>query len=187
MGAHRLGHCRRTLPNPLPRPSNGSGHRVSYQSILTITLQTITNKHCRSNWIWNFLISFFTPFITGAIDYRYGYVFAACNFLGAVVVYFFLCETRGRSLEEIDTMYIMHVPPRQSTKWVPPQGEDLVTADALHLAPGARGIRKADAAGMEGEQRIDNLPPATAQHGIHDVSGTGYEAEAGGVRGQSVY
>jgi SP family sugar:H+ symporter-like MFS transporter len=132
-----------------------------------------------SNWIWNFLISFFTPFITGAIDYRYGYVFAACNLLGATVVYFFLCETRGRSLEEIDTMYIMHVPPRQSTKWV--------TADALHLAPGARGIRKADAAGMEGEQRIDNLPPPTAQHGIHDVSGTGYEAEAGGVRGQSVY
>jgi SP family sugar:H+ symporter-like MFS transporter len=107
--------------------------------------------------------------------------------LGAAVVYFFLCETKGRSLEEIDTMYIMHVPPRQSTKWVPPQGEDLITADALHLAPGARGIRKADAAGMEGEQRIDNLPPPTAQHGIHDVSGTGYEAEAGGVRGQSVY
>jgi SP family sugar:H+ symporter-like MFS transporter len=158
-----------------------------------------------SNWIWvcynqylqtvgnlltlsqNFLISFFTPFITGAIDYRYGYVFAACNLLGSVVVYFFLCETRGRSLEEIDTMYIMHVPPRKSTNWVPPQGEDLVTADALHLAPGARKIRKADAAGMEGEQRIDALPPATAQHGIHDVTGTGYEAEAGGVRGQSVY
>lgn len=114
-------------------------------------------------------------------------MFASCNFLGAVVVYFFLCETRGRSLEEIDTMYIMHVPPRKSTNWVPPQGEDLVTADALHLTPGARKIRKTDAAGMEGEQRIDALPPPTAQHGIHDVTGTGYEAEAGGVRGQSVY
>lgn len=140
-----------------------------------------------SNWLWNFLISFFTPFITGAIDYRYGYVFAACNFLGAVVVYFFLCETRGRSLEEIDTMYIMHVSPRQSTKWQPPQGEELVTADALHLAPGARAIRKQDAAGMEGEQRLDSIPAPNAQHGITDVSGTGYEAESGGVRGQSVY
>ncbi|TKA83004.1 hypothetical protein B0A55_04659, partial [Friedmanniomyces simplex] len=84
-----------------------------------------------SNWIWNFLISFFTPFITSAIDYRYGYVFAACCFTGALVVYFFLCESSGRSLEEIDTMYIMHVPPTKSTKWVAPEGEDLVTADQL--------------------------------------------------------
>ncbi|RDI83491.1 hypothetical protein Vi05172_g6733 [Venturia inaequalis] len=95
-----------------------------------------------SNWTWNFLISFFTPYITGAIDYRYGYVFAACNFAGAVVVYFFVCETQGRSLEEIDTMYILHVNPRKSSKWVPPANEELVTADALALTPGARGIRK---------------------------------------------
>jgi len=95
-----------------------------------------------ANWIWNFLISFFTPFITGAIDYRYGYVFASCCFLGAVVVYFFLCETQGKSLEEIDTMYILHVSPRKSSKWTPPEGEELITADKLALTPGARGIRK---------------------------------------------
>jgi len=95
-----------------------------------------------SNWLWNFLLAFFTPFITAAIDYRYGYVFAACNFLGAVVVYFFLCESRGRSLEEIDTMYILHVDPRKSSKWVAPEGEDLVTADKLALTPGAKDIKK---------------------------------------------
>src|ERR1700712_3707251 len=81
-----------------------------------------------SNWTWNFLISFFTPYITGAIDYRYGYVFAACNFMGAIVVYFFVCETQGRSLEQIDTMYILHVSPRKSSKWKPPANEELVTA-----------------------------------------------------------
>jgi SP family sugar:H+ symporter-like MFS transporter len=25
-----------------------------------------------STWIWNFCITFFTPFITKAIDFRYG-------------------------------------------------------------------------------------------------------------------
>jgi len=95
-----------------------------------------------SNWTFNFLISFFTPFITGDIDFRYGYVFASCCFAGAVVVYFFLCETQGRSLEEIDTMYILRVPPRKSSKWRPEEGEDLVTADRLNLEPGARNIRK---------------------------------------------
>lgn len=139
-----------------------------------------------SNWIWNFLISFFTPFITSAIDYRYGYVFAACCFLGALVVYFFLCEHQGRSLEEIDTMYITHVPPIKSSKWVPPEGEELVTADALFLESGGRGIRKAEAAGMENEEKVEDVPPATEHQGIQDVSGTGYVPESAGARGGSV-
>jgi MFS transporter, SP family, sugar:H+ symporter len=29
-----------------------------------------------SNWLWNFLLAFFTPFITGAINYKYGFIFA---------------------------------------------------------------------------------------------------------------
>ncbi|EMC97584.1 hypothetical protein BAUCODRAFT_33299 [Baudoinia panamericana UAMH 10762] len=137
-----------------------------------------------SNWIWNFLISFFTPFITSAIDYRYGYIFAGCTFAAAVIVYLFLCESQGRTLEEIDTMYILHVSPLKSSNWEAP--EESVTADALYLEPGARGIRKADAAGMENAQGLEQLPPATERHGIHDVSGTGYEAEASGVRNGSI-
>jgi MFS transporter, SP family, sugar:H+ symporter len=82
-----------------------------------------------SNWIWNFLISFFTPFITGAIDFRYGYVFAAMCFTGAVFVYFFVCETQGRTLEEIDTMYLSGVQPWKSSKWQPTEGENIRTLD----------------------------------------------------------
>ena len=33
-----------------------------------------------SNWLWNFLISFFTQFIVGDIDYLYGLVFGGCCF-----------------------------------------------------------------------------------------------------------
>lgn len=78
-----------------------------------------------SNWIWNFCIGFFTPFITGAIDFRYGYVFAGCNFMGALIIYFFVIEGQGRTLEEIDTMYLEHVLPWKSTKWVPPPPEHM--------------------------------------------------------------
>lgn len=83
-----------------------------------------------SNWIWNFCIGFFTPFITGAIDFRYGYVFAACNFLGALVIYFFVIEGQGRTLEEIDTMYLEHVLPWKSTKWIPPPPEHMANIRA---------------------------------------------------------
>lgn len=50
-----------------------------------------------SNWFWNFLLAFFTPFIIGDIDSRYGYIFAACLFSAAVIVYFFVMEGQGRT------------------------------------------------------------------------------------------
>jgi SP family sugar:H+ symporter-like MFS transporter len=84
-----------------------------------------------SNWGWNFLLAFFTPFIVGDIDFRYGYIFAACLFVSAGVVYFFVIEGQGRTLEEIDTMYILHVNPRESTKWIAPPPEELITTERL--------------------------------------------------------
>lgn len=73
-----------------------------------------------ANWTWNFLISFFTPFITSAIDFRYGYVFCACCFSAVLVAFFFVNESQGRSLEEVDTMYVSRVKPWQSSSWVAP-------------------------------------------------------------------
>jgi len=78
-----------------------------------------------SNWTWNFLIAFFTPFITNDIDFRYGYVFAATNVVGGLIVYFFCMEGQGRTLEEIDTMYVQHVNPRKSAKWVAPPPDEM--------------------------------------------------------------
>lgn len=70
-----------------------------------------------SNWLWNFLMSFFTRFITDAIDYLYGLVFAGCCAALVVIVFFFVIESKDRSLEEIDTMYILGVNPITSAKW----------------------------------------------------------------------
>ncbi|GAB7364907.1 hypothetical protein MBLNU230_g5698t1 [Neophaeotheca triangularis] len=130
-----------------------------------------------SNWIWNFLIGFFTPFITNDIDYRYGYVFAGCHAFSIFFVYFCLCESQGRSLEEIDTMYILGVKPWKSTKWTAPEGEELVSADALHFEPGARKIRKAEQAGQENKSELEEVP-------MNDVSAEDAPSAAG-VRGNS--
>ncbi len=70
-----------------------------------------------SNWFWNFMIAFFTRFVTDAIDYLYGLVFAGCCAVLAMVVFFFLIESKDRSLEEIDTMYVSRVNPITSSKW----------------------------------------------------------------------
>jgi len=78
-----------------------------------------------SNWFWNFMLAFFTPFITGDIDFRYGYVFAACNAVGGILVYLFVMEGQGRTLEEIDTMYLSKIKPWKSNKWAAPPPHEI--------------------------------------------------------------
>ncbi|CZS91390.1 hypothetical protein WAI453_011662 [Rhynchosporium graminicola] len=95
-----------------------------------------------SNWFFNFYLAFFTPLITDEIDFAYGYVFAGCNLLAALLIYFFLIESNGKSLEEIDTMYLLEVPPRKSANWELPA--DVVAANALAREQGQRdrGLRE---------------------------------------------
>lgn len=74
------------------------------------------------------LISFFTRFITDEIDYLYGLVFAGCCAAIVVIVFFFFIESKGRSLEEIDTMYVSRVNPITSAKWKPERRQKEVSA-----------------------------------------------------------
>ncbi|KAJ5456105.1 uncharacterized protein N7458_003688 [Penicillium daleae] len=77
-----------------------------------------------SNWFWNFLIGFFTPFITDKIDFAYGYVFAGCLAFATFSIYLFVIEGKGRTLEEIDYMYVMKVAPWHSEQYqIPPRHE----------------------------------------------------------------
>jgi SP family sugar:H+ symporter-like MFS transporter len=73
-----------------------------------------------TNWLFNFLISFLSTLITDQIDYLYGLVFSVSLVVLFVIVYFFLIETKGRSLEEIDTMYVSRVNPIESARWHAP-------------------------------------------------------------------
>jgi len=74
-----------------------------------------------ANWVWNFLIAFFTTPIVKSIGFCYGYIFAGSNLAGAVFVYFFLYESSGLSLEAVDVMYNSpDVKPWTSGKWAPP-------------------------------------------------------------------
>ena len=93
-----------------------------------------------SNWSWNFYIAFVTPFVTTKIDFAYGYVFAGCCAAASITVYFFVIEPQGRTLEELDTMYVLHVKPWESSTWVAPEREDYVGADRSALGPGMMNV-----------------------------------------------
>ncbi|KAJ5605302.1 hypothetical protein N7510_010456 [Penicillium lagena] len=83
-----------------------------------------------SNWAWNFLISFFTTFITSAIDFAYGYVFAGCLFVATLVVYFFVIEGKGRTLEELDWMYVNKVAPWKSSEFEIPRRHEWLAEES---------------------------------------------------------
>lgn len=126
-----------------------------------------------SNWLWNFLIAFFTPFITRAIKFRYGFVFAACNLTGAVIVYFFLYESSDLSLESVDMVRSFfsygscslrllqmygdpYCKPWTSANWAPPGFSS--RADLIEQTRAAEQ-RKPLATGVE-EARIEKADPA---------------------------
>ncbi|KAI8950061.1 high-affinity glucose transporter RGT2 [Xylaria longipes] len=81
-----------------------------------------------SNWLLNFIIAFVTPYL---VDYGPNYAnlqskvffiwFGAC-FICIAFVYFFIYETKGLSLEEIDEMYSECKSARQSPNWTPTIG-----------------------------------------------------------------
>lgn len=83
-----------------------------------------------SNWAWNFLISFFTPFITSAIDFAYGYVFAGCLVAAVLCVYFFVIEGKGRTLEELDYMYVNKVVPWKSSSYEIPRRQEWLSDES---------------------------------------------------------
>lgn len=76
-----------------------------------------------SNWIWNFLIGYFSPTITDKIGTKYGFVFGSCCLIGIAFVFFCIPETRGLSLEEMEEMWAelwtTGLKPWQTLHWQP--------------------------------------------------------------------
>lgn len=126
------------------------------------------------NWSFNFLLGFFTPFITGDIGFKYGYVFSACSLTGAVIVYFFLYETKGLTLEQIDEMYgTENLKPWQSSSWQPTDKEVLFQQRKEILGETER--YKADQARAGEEQHIDYVEKSRSGAG-NEESVTGFRS-----------
>lgn len=145
-----------------------------------------------SNWMWNFLLAFFTPFITGEINFAYGYVFAGCNLAAFFVVFFFLIESSGRTLEEVDTMYLFHVRPIGSGKFVFDDeirksigsGAGIGT-DRMHLIKGGRGggMKKAEEGGRGGVVQDEGVRNAPADRVVDEENRQRSGVESSTVNG----
>lgn len=78
-----------------------------------------------TNWLLNWAIAYSTPYL---VNYGDGYanlqskiffIWGGCCFLCIAFVYFFIYETKGLTLEEVDQMYSEVKRAKDSTKWRP--------------------------------------------------------------------
>jgi hypothetical protein len=58
-----------------------------------------------SNWLWNFLISRFTPQMFAKMDYGVYFFFASLMILSIIFVFFLIPETKGIPLENMDGLF----------------------------------------------------------------------------------
>ncbi|PYI29603.1 general substrate transporter [Aspergillus indologenus CBS 114.80] len=58
-----------------------------------------------SNWLWNFLISRFTPQMFEKMEYGVYFFFASLMILSFIFVYFLIPETKGVPLENMDPLF----------------------------------------------------------------------------------
>ena len=74
-----------------------------------------------SNWLWNFVISFVTPYMVdpdkGNLGAKVFFVWSATCTACVAFAYFCVPETRGLSLEQVDRM-LEESKVRQSAKWI---------------------------------------------------------------------
>ena len=59
-----------------------------------------------SSWLFNFMVAKVTPVAFPNIHWRYNIVYTATSAAGCVIIYLFYPETRGRTLEEIDAIFL---------------------------------------------------------------------------------
>ncbi|OOQ81718.1 putative sugar transporter [Penicillium brasilianum] len=66
------------------------------------------------NVMWAFVTNFALPYMINGIHFKVGWVFGSIAFVGLLFTFFFLPETKGRSLEEIDAIYSVPFNPFRS-------------------------------------------------------------------------
>jgi len=86
-----------------------------------------------TNWIWNFLLSFFSPRIASDIGPLILLIFFVVLIFGFVYVFLMIPETKGLELEEVDEMYRMGIPAWKSAGWTPSTKEKRVPGGHLGL------------------------------------------------------
>ncbi|KAL4894069.1 putative quinate permease [Aspergillus ambiguus] len=108
-----------------------------------------------SNWLWNFLISRFTPQMFAKMDYGVYFFFASLMILSIIFVFFLIPETKGIPLENMDPLFEYKPVWRAHSKVLAQLRED---EERFRADIEESGFTKSDA--QQVEQAEQDLPKA---------------------------
>ena len=57
------------------------------------------------NVVWAFVTNFVIPYMLAALTFKVGWIFGAISLCAVAYTFFYLPETKGRALEEIDAIF----------------------------------------------------------------------------------
>lgn len=75
-----------------------------------------------SNWLWNFLLSYFSNKIATQYGPFIMLIFGSVLVFAFFYVYFMIPEVKGLSLESVEILYTQNIPPWKSAAWVKEHG-----------------------------------------------------------------
>lgn len=73
-----------------------------------------------ASWLVAAILTFISPELNQIWGYKVGYIHTAFTLISFFIVYFFVFETRGLSLEEVEEMVATGISARKSPSWVGP-------------------------------------------------------------------
>jgi len=123
-----------------------------------------------SNWFWNFMLSYFSPFIVDDIGSYILLIFFGCLVFAIIFVFIFVPETKGISLEEVDEMYRSGVPAWRSSSWTP-SGHKRGALESYEKGEKLHGRRASDSTAVDGV--VDSSKKAETGRVAHHEEDTG--------------
>ncbi|PWY97656.1 putative monosaccharide transporter [Testicularia cyperi] len=84
-----------------------------------------------ANWIWNFLLSFFSNKIATQYGTYIMLIFGSVLVFAFFYVYFMIPEVKGLSLEDVEILYTENVAPWKSARWIKERGLDRTIQDRV--------------------------------------------------------
>jgi SP family sugar:H+ symporter-like MFS transporter len=76
-----------------------------------------------TNWLWNFLLSFFSNKVASKYGTFIMLIFGSILFTAAIIVFLIVPELKGLTLEQVDEMFEdRSIKPWNSGKWMPTTG-----------------------------------------------------------------
>jgi len=111
-----------------------------------------------SNWLWNWGIGYATPYLVNSgsgnanLGVKVFFIWGSTCFLCLVFTYFFVPETKGLSLEQVDEMYNDGVRPWRSANWVPESHhwvESRRKSSIAHIERSTDDYEKPEVSGVE--------------------------------------